>query len=161
MNLIFDLDADKCIILHRHSPHCKPKPCKAYRELPVSQFSQGKPGFHYRDFPVKPCTSLYRITVYAYCKKFQTHPGNGKNSKQISQRAPLSYKSHLWLTGWQLWTCSSGKRTRWLILRDTHNKNFLVTEKLTFCISRQSLFCTEPVISVFRKFTYQFYPSIV
>ena len=22
--------------------HCKPKPCKAYRELPVSQFSQGK-----------------------------------------------------------------------------------------------------------------------
>ena len=23
--------------------HCKPKPCKAYRELPVSQFSQGKP----------------------------------------------------------------------------------------------------------------------
>ena len=29
--------------------HCKPKPCRAYRELPVSQFSQGKPCFHYRE----------------------------------------------------------------------------------------------------------------
>ena len=58
--------------------HCKPKPCKAYRELPVSQFSQGKtcfhyreplfslqgPCFHYRDFPVNPCTSLLGIAVY-------------------------------------------------------------------------------------------------
>ena len=26
--------------------HCKTKPCKAYRELPVSQFSQGKNCFH-------------------------------------------------------------------------------------------------------------------
>ena len=25
--------------------HCKPKPCKAYREFPVSQFPQGKPAF--------------------------------------------------------------------------------------------------------------------
>ena len=32
--------------------HCKPKPCKAYRELPVSQFSQGKTCFHYRE----PCS---------------------------------------------------------------------------------------------------------
>ena len=59
-------------------PHCKPKPCKAYRELPVSQFSQGKtcfhyreplfslqgPCFHYRDFPVNPCTSLLGIAVH-------------------------------------------------------------------------------------------------
>ena len=58
-------------------PHCKPKPCKAYRELPVSQFSQGKtcfhyreplfslqgPCFHYRDFPANPCTSLLGIAV--------------------------------------------------------------------------------------------------
>ena len=32
--------------------HCKPKPCKAYRELPVSQFSQGKTCFTYRE----PCS---------------------------------------------------------------------------------------------------------
>ena len=32
--------------------HCTPKPCKAYRELPVSQFSQGITCFHYR----KPCS---------------------------------------------------------------------------------------------------------
>ena len=38
--------------------HCKPKPCKAYRELPVSQFSQGKTCFHYRE----PC-SHYRDPV--------------------------------------------------------------------------------------------------
>ena len=57
--------------------HCKPKPCKAHRELPVSQFPQGKPCFHYRgplfslqgpcfhyrDFPVNPCTSLLGIAV--------------------------------------------------------------------------------------------------
>jgi hypothetical protein len=55
--------------------HCKPKPCKAYKELPVSQFSQGKtcfhyreplfslqgPYFHYRDFPY---TSLLGIAVF-------------------------------------------------------------------------------------------------
>ena len=58
--------------------HCKAKPCKAYREHPVSQFSQGKtcfhyreplfslqgPCFHYRDFPVNPCTSLLGIAVW-------------------------------------------------------------------------------------------------
>jgi hypothetical protein len=58
--------------------HCKTKPCKAYRELPVSQFSQGKTFFHYReslfslqgscfhckDFPVNPCTSLLGIAVW-------------------------------------------------------------------------------------------------
>ena len=58
--------------------HCKPKPCIAHRELPVSQFPQGKtcfhyreplfslqgPCFHYRDFPVNPCTSLLGIAVY-------------------------------------------------------------------------------------------------
>ncbi len=52
--------------------HYKPKPCKAYRELHVSQFRQGTPCFHnreplfsmqgpcfhYRDFPVNLCTSL-------------------------------------------------------------------------------------------------------
>ena len=58
--------------------HCKPKPCKAYRELPVSQLPQGKPCFHYReplfslqgpcfhcrDFPVNPFTSLIGIAVW-------------------------------------------------------------------------------------------------
>ena len=58
--------------------HCKPKPCKAHREFPVSQFPQGEtcfhyreplislqgPCFHYRDFPVNPCTSLLGIAVY-------------------------------------------------------------------------------------------------
>ena len=29
--------------------HCKPKPCKAYRELPGGQFSQGKTCFHNRE----------------------------------------------------------------------------------------------------------------
>ena len=57
--------------------HCKPKPCKAHRELPVSQFSQEKHCFHYReplfslqgpcfhcrDFPVNPCTSLLGTAV--------------------------------------------------------------------------------------------------
>ena len=35
--------------LTKDSIHCKPKPCKAHRELPVSQFSQGKTCFHYRE----------------------------------------------------------------------------------------------------------------
>ena len=35
--------------LPKKSPHCKPKPCIAHRELPVSQFSQGKTCFHYRE----------------------------------------------------------------------------------------------------------------
>ena len=56
---------------------CRHKPCKAYRELPVSHFSQGKKKslqgtlcslqgscFHYWDFPEKPCISLYRIAVH-------------------------------------------------------------------------------------------------
>ena len=43
--------------------HCKPKPCKAHRELPVSQFPLGITCFHYRDFPVNPCTSLLGIAV--------------------------------------------------------------------------------------------------
>ena len=60
--------------------HCKPKPCIAHRELPVSQFPQGKtcfhyreplfslqgPCFYYRDFPVNPCTSLLGIAVHIY-----------------------------------------------------------------------------------------------
>ncbi len=29
--------------------HCKPKPFKAYRELPVSRIPQGNPYFHYRE----------------------------------------------------------------------------------------------------------------
>ena len=41
--------------------HCKPKPCKAYRELPVSQFSQGKPCFHYRE-PCSHCRDPVFIT---------------------------------------------------------------------------------------------------
>ena len=58
--------------------HCKPKPCIAHRELPVSQFPKGKtcfhyreplfslqgPCFHYRDFPVNHCTSLLGSAVY-------------------------------------------------------------------------------------------------
>ena len=63
--------------------HCKPKPCKAYRELPVSQFSKGKPCFHYRehvfslqgpcfhyrDYPVNPFTFLLGIAVCSYFKE--------------------------------------------------------------------------------------------
>ena len=41
--------------------HCKPKPCKAYRELPVSQFSQGKTCFHYRE-PCSHCRDSVFIT---------------------------------------------------------------------------------------------------
>ena len=41
--------------------HCKPKPCKAYREFPVSQFSQGKPCFHYRE-PCSHCRDPVSIT---------------------------------------------------------------------------------------------------
>ena len=66
--------------------HCKPKPCKAYRELPVSQFSQGKtcfhyreplfslqgPCFHYKDFPVNPYTSLLGIAVWFNCEQLET-----------------------------------------------------------------------------------------
>ena len=66
------------LVTHFSDLHCKPKTCKAYRELPVSQFSQGKPCFHYReplftlqgpcfhcrDFPVNPCTSLLGIAVW-------------------------------------------------------------------------------------------------
>ena len=58
--------------------HCKPKPCIAHREPPVSQFQQGKscfnyrvplfslqgPCFHYTNFPVNPCTTLLGIAVY-------------------------------------------------------------------------------------------------
>ena len=83
-----------------HPQHCKPKPCKAYRELPVSQFSLGKtsfhyreplfslqgPCFHYRDFPVNPCTSLLGIAVqyeknalHKFCfSKKHTHPTHTK-----------------------------------------------------------------------------------
>ena len=57
--------------------HCKPKPCKAHRELSVSIFPHGKPFFHYRepllslkgpcfhyrDFPVSPSNSLLGIAV--------------------------------------------------------------------------------------------------
>ena len=43
--------------------HCKPKPCKAYRELPISQFSQGKTCFQHRDILVNLCTSLLEIAV--------------------------------------------------------------------------------------------------
>ena len=43
--------------------HCKPKPCKAYRKLPVSQFSQGKTCSHCMDpFFIThgfPCKHLY------------------------------------------------------------------------------------------------------
>ena len=80
--------------------HCKPKPCIAQRELPVSQFPQGKtcfhyreplfslqgPCFHYRDFPVNPCTSLLGIAVqyeknvlHKFCfSKKNTHPTHTK-----------------------------------------------------------------------------------
>ena len=68
----------------RTQTYCKPKPCKAYREIPVSQFSQGKtcfhyreplfslqgPCLHYRDFPVNPCTSLLGIAVQVRLGEF-------------------------------------------------------------------------------------------
>jgi hypothetical protein len=64
------LGQTKVMQIRQRETHCKPKPCKAYRELPVSQFPQRKtcfhyreplfplqgPCFHYRDFPVNPCT---------------------------------------------------------------------------------------------------------
>ena len=64
-------------VIFANAVHCKPKPCKAYKEHPVSQFSQGNtcshyreplfslqgPCFHYRDFPVNPCTSMLKIAV--------------------------------------------------------------------------------------------------
>ena len=38
------------ILLHTYNYiHCKPKPCKAHRELPVSQFPQENICFHYRE----------------------------------------------------------------------------------------------------------------
>ena len=46
--------------------HCKPKPCKAHREIPVSQFPQGKTFFHYRAPLISfqgPCTSMLGIAV--------------------------------------------------------------------------------------------------
>ena len=78
--------------------HWKPKPCKAYMELPVSQFPQGKTCFHYREllvstqgpcfhcrnFSVNPCTSLLEIVVHqkkhtlffwkSYINKYVHHP---------------------------------------------------------------------------------------
>ena len=49
--------------------HCKPKPCKAYRELPVSQFSQGKTCFQYREplAPVLIAGSLFSLQGFP-CK---------------------------------------------------------------------------------------------
>ena len=74
--------------------HCKPKPCIAHRELPVSQFPQGKtcfhyreplfslqgPCFHYRDFPVNPCTSLLGIAV---CLSHSMSSSCGISTKEI------------------------------------------------------------------------------
>ena len=70
--------------------HCKPEPCRAHRELPVSQLPQGKTCFHYREplfslqgtcfhykgFPVNPCTSLLGIAVcfYALLLHFYADP---------------------------------------------------------------------------------------
>ena len=42
-------------------PHCKPKPCKIYRELPLSQFSQEQTFFHYRE-PCSHCRDPVFIT---------------------------------------------------------------------------------------------------
>ena len=42
-------------------PHCKPKPSKAYRELLVSQFSQEKTFFYYRE-PCSYCRDPVFIT---------------------------------------------------------------------------------------------------
>ena len=51
---------DKCLTTELKL-HCKPKPCKAYRELPVSQLSQGKPCFHYME-PCSHCRDPVFIT---------------------------------------------------------------------------------------------------
>ena len=53
--------AKNCITQYSVYTHCKPKPCQAYRELPVSQFSQGKPCFHYRE-PCSHCRDPVSIT---------------------------------------------------------------------------------------------------
>jgi hypothetical protein len=85
--------------------HCKLKSCKAYRELPVSQFSQGEtcfhyreplfslqgPCFHYRDFPVNPCTSLLGIAVkLLICKCENNLPF--ANVKKCPLRGQIQFK---------------------------------------------------------------------
>ena len=69
----------QCICIHCQV-HWKPKPCKAYMETtPCKSILTGKnlfslqgtlfllqeSCFHYRDFPVNPCTSLYGIAVWS------------------------------------------------------------------------------------------------
>ena len=93
-------------------PHCKPKPCKAYRELPVSQFSQGKtcfhyrvplfslqgPCFHYTDFPVNPCTTLLGIAVYCTTYKViavkELYPNSFRISSVTGKISNYIYISH-------------------------------------------------------------------
>ena len=50
----------------KQQPHCKPKPCKTYRELPISQFPQGKTCFDYRGalFSLQGPCSHYRVSLY-------------------------------------------------------------------------------------------------
>ena len=66
------------ILVQSQGQHCKPKSCIAHRELPLSQFPQGKtcfhyreplfslqgPCFHYRDFPVNPLCAGLVILVW-------------------------------------------------------------------------------------------------
>ena len=64
---------------------CKPKPCKAYRELSLSQFSQGKPCFHYRE-PCSHCRDPVFITGISLqnpvlpCTGLQCHFGGKPSS---------------------------------------------------------------------------------
>ena len=54
--------------------HCKPKSCRqcrAYRELPLSQFSQGKPCFHYRE-PCFHCRDPLNENIFFHLENFLT-----------------------------------------------------------------------------------------
>ena len=90
-------------------PLCKPKPCKAYMELPVRQFSQGKTCFHYReplfslqgscihyrDFPVRittqgnPC-SQYKEWVCSEVRHGLTFSDGPAQMSIYSRRTPTT-----------------------------------------------------------------------
>ena len=52
---------------NRSFPHCKAKPCKAYRELPISQLSQGKTCYQCRD----------HVSITEISLQNPAHPGTG------------------------------------------------------------------------------------
>ena len=92
--------------------NCKPKPCKAYRELPVRQFSQVKTCFHYKEpcshcrdpvfipcktlyFPVRDCSANVILEKWFLLKRID-QPRCGPNSQK---RCPRFIE---WREGWAL-----------------------------------------------------------